>query len=624
MQSVIRNFSGRQNYDVRHETPSSRPPHPRASSWGREPATGLVTVEWNRDLVLERLELGEDSLVEFKEACFKANRVVAPRREVVADELSALGNTLGGTLIFSVSDAGEVRRLNRRQLDLLEAFVTELCSDSIRPPLPFITQRVALPSGPVLVVVIEQSESVHKSPGGYLRRQGSSKRELSPEALQRLFQQRSRSGLVGPDEAIVAGTGRNSLDPALVDRFLSSRTTDLVDAQLEKLGLLRRDDSGVMRATVAGILLATKRPDQHIHGALIEAVCYSGTVLGRATQYDAASITGPLDRQVREAVHFAKRNTRVSARKVPERIEMPQFGRRSVFEAIVNAVVHRDYTMENAKTRFFIFDDRLELYSPGALPNTLPIEAMRSRQATRNETIASVLRRLPVGDIEGAGDRRYFLELRGEGVPLIYEQTMGLTGRDPIYEVLGRYELRLTIPSAPPPAEGIAGEVSVSAAGQPLAGARVVALYPNTTWMVGETDTFGRVGFDFHSELPITVLCAAPGYAGRVERGWRPPDRLSVELEELRGGGSIIFTDQTGKVPGMAGRVNPVLDTHDRTYLYAFNIAIDEGRPQPVHFKLNRPILLTDVHGVERMVRFVEMIGRSGLLEYELVGKGQQ
>ena len=62
-------------------------------------------------------------------------------------------------------------------------------------------------------------------------------------------------------------------------------------------------------------------------------------------------------------------------------------------------------------------------------------------------------------------------------------------------------------------------------------------------------------------------------------------------------------------------------DTHDRTYLYAFNIAIDEGTPQPVHFRMNQPLSLTDVHGVERIVQVLEMIGHSGLLEYQTVGK---
>jgi len=575
-------------------------------------------VPWDSTSLLQRLELGEDSRVEFKEVEFTGHRVRTPRRNAIADELAALGNTIGGTLIFSVSDAGQVRPMNRPQLDALESFVGEVCADSIRPPLAFVSQRLALPDGSlVLIVEVEQSALVHQSPGGYFSRQGSAKRELSPAALNRLFQQRGRAGQLGPDEAIVDGTGTSTLDETLADRFLSSRADESATVQLTKLGLVREDDSGVIRATVAGVLLCTMRPDAYLRGAVIEAVRYRGTVLGRAIQHDAASITGPLDRQIRDAVNFARLNTRVAAHKAPGRVETPQFSPRTLFEAIVNAVVHRDYAMENTKIRLFIFDDRLELYSPGALPNTLPIEAMRNRQATRNETLASALRRLAVGDIVGAGDRQYFLEQRGEGVPIIYEQTRELTGRDPAYELLGGAELRLTVPSAQPPVEGIQGEVLVSAGGQPLAGARVVALYPNKTWLAEETDIFGRVAFGFHSELPITVFCAAAGHTAHVERDWRPPEPLAVRLEPLPTGGSTVFTEQSGHLPNLAGRLNPILDPHDRMYLYATNIAIDEGKQQPVHFKLNQPLRLTDINGFEWMVRFIEMIGTSALLEYE-------
>ena len=503
-------------------------------------------------------------------------------------------------------------------MDALEAFVSEISSDSIRPPLAFVTQRLVLADGSyILIVEVEQSALVHKSPGGYFSRKGSAKRELSSEALKRLFQQRGRSGILGPDEAIIAESGPNTLDETLVDRFLSSRATEPAVVQLAKLGLVREDDSGVIRATVAGVLLCTARPDEYIPGALVEAIRYRGTVLGRAGQHDAASITGPLDRQIRDTVNFVRLNTRVAARKDPGRVEIPQFSQRAVFEAIVNAVVHRDYSIVNGKTRLFIFDDRLELYSPGALPNTLTIQTMRNLQATRNETLASILRRLEVGDIKGSGDRQYFLELRGEGVPIIFEQTRELTGHDPDYELIGGAELRLTIPSAPAPVAGITGEVSVFAGGQPLTGAQVVTLYPNKTWMEGKTDTFGRVAFGFHSELPITVFCAAPGYSARVERDWRPPESLQVQLESLSMGGSAVFTEGTGHLPNLTGRLNPILDNLDRMYLYATNIAIDEGMQQPVHFKLNQSLRLTDVNGFEWIVRFVEMIGKSTLLEYE-------
>ena len=592
----------------------------------RAPASSLsackllkgAVVPWDSDSLLQQLELGEDSRVEFKEAVFAGNRVREPHRDSIADELAAFGNTLGGTLIFSVSDAGKVRSMNRQEMDALEAFVGEICADSVRPPLAFVTQRLVLPDRSfVLVVEVERSALVHRSPGGYLVRQGSSRRELTSEALQRLFQQRGRSGLLGPDEAVVAGTGPNTLDAVLVDRFLSSRETEPVEVQLAKLGLVRDDDSGVTRSTVAGVLLCTERPDAYIRGALLEAVRYRGTVFGRATQLDAASISGPLDRQIRGAVNFVRLNTQVAARKAPGRVETPQFSPRAVFEAVVNAVVHRDYSMSNGKIRLFVFDDRLELYSPGALPNTLPIEAMRSRQATRNETLASILRLLAVGDIGGAGDRQYFMEQRGEGVPIIYEETRDLTGRDPQYELVGGTELRLTLPSARPPVEGVTGEVSVQAAGRPLAGAQVVVLYPNKTWMEGTTDTFGRVVFGFHSELPITVLCAAREHRGRVARGWRPPDPLAVQLEPLPLGGSVVFPEGTGHLPGLTGRLSPILDNLDRMYLYATNVAVEEGRQQPVQFKLNRPLSLTDVNGVGRIVRFIDMIGKSALLEHE-------
>lgn len=90
---------------------------------------------WTAEDLLRQIELGEDSRLEFKEAFFRKGRVDAPSREVVADELAAFGNSTGGTLVFNVSDAGEIRRLTRSEMDALEAFVGEICSDSMRCPL---------------------------------------------------------------------------------------------------------------------------------------------------------------------------------------------------------------------------------------------------------------------------------------------------------------------------------------------------------------------------------------------------------------------------------------------------------------------------------------------------------
>ena len=196
--------------------------------------------------------------------------------------------------------------------------------------------------------------------------------------------------------------------------------------------------------------------------------------------------------------------------------------------------------------------------------------------------------------METPGSASHYIPARGYPFPVIYQETRGLTGRDPVYELLGGAELRLTLASSLPPVPGVTGEVSVKATGDPLSGAQVVALYPNKTWMEQETDTFGRVRFEFHSELPITVFCAAPGHAAHVEQGWRPTEPLSVQLEKLPTGGSIVFPERTGRLPRLTGRLNPILDNLDRMYLYATNIAIDEGKQQPVHFKLKQSLRLTD------------------------------
>ena len=135
-----------------------------------------------------------------------------------------------------------------------------------------------------------------------------------------------------------------------------------------------------------------------------------------------------------------------------------------------------------------------------------------------------------------------------------------------------------------------------------------------------QTDTLGRAVFDFHSELPITVFCAAPGHRAHVERDWRPPSPLVADLASLAGGGSIVIPQRTGHLPNLKGRLNPILDSLDRMYLYATNVAINGGLRQPVHFKLAEPLHLADADGAVWVVRFVDMMGDSSVLEYEPAG----
>jgi predicted HTH transcriptional regulator len=403
--------------------------------------------------LLRKIRLGEDTSLELKAVTFRGDRVSGPTRDDLADEVAALANTHDGVLLLGVDDKSrDVTGIPIERLESVERFVYEICNDSVRPPVSFRAFRLELPDSTgtlraVLKVDVPRSLFVHESPGGYFQRQGSSKRKMPPELLARLFQQRSQARLIRFDEQAVPGTSPHDLDVDLRRRFLGEDVEPSV-ATLQKLKLLTNDDSGERRATVAGILMCCQSPETWLPGAFIQAVRYRGSRQDSNYQVDAQEIKGPLDRQVRDAISFVQRNMRVAALKDPARREVPQFSIRAVFEAVVNAVAHRDYSIHGSKIRLFLFDDRLELYSPGPLPNTVTIDSIALRQSTRNELITTLLAKCPAEDPAGAIGRRFLMEKRGDGVPIILAESRKLSGRDPDYRLIDDAELLLTIHSA--------------------------------------------------------------------------------------------------------------------------------------------------------------------------------
>ena len=160
--------------------------------------------------------------------------------------------------------------------------------------------------------------------------------------------------------------------------------------------------------------------------------------------------------------------------------------------------------------------------------------------------------------------------------------------------------------------------VTVLSGGQPVAGANVLALFPNQTWKQGATGQHGELVLDLHSvHMPLTVFVAAEGYSAHLERGWTPAERaLHVELDALPDGGAVIYPEGSGTIPGLAGDVNPIRDTLERTYVYTRNIAIGGSRREPHPFVPGDELHLTDAGGREMLARILDVVGRSALLEY--------
>ena len=412
----------------------------------------------NEAQLARRIRLGEDSTLELKEVRFAGRATREPRRDALADELAAFANAGGGTLILGVTDDRRVIGIPLPRLDAVGRFVRETCSDSITPPLDADIHKIELPSdldkggaehqetpAPVLVVEVPRSLAVHKSPGGYFRRVGSSKRELEPDALARLFEERKAGRRVWYEEFPVPGTGAADLDDALARRFVGDEAD--FDQTVRKMRLVTQEGDGTERLTVAGALLATPNPQQWLPHAFIQAVLYAGDQRQADLQIDAEDIAGPLDAQALAALRFVRRNMRIGAVKRLGRVDIPQYSERAVFEALVNAVAHRDYSMAGSHIRLQMFPERLELYVPGGLLNTMTADSLHLRQVARNHLIVSLLARCAAPQ---GMHRETLMDRRGLGVPVILEETRALAGRLPTYELLDESELRLIVPAAKP------------------------------------------------------------------------------------------------------------------------------------------------------------------------------
>jgi predicted HTH transcriptional regulator len=403
------------------------------------------------DELTRQIRLGEDSSLELKDLRYKENQVSDPHRNSMADELSAIANTTNGIIVLGVDDKTRlITGIPTDKLDIVELWLRGICNDLITPQLFCRIRKLSVIADDgteknIVRVDIPKSLFVHQSPGGYYERIGTAKRQMSPDRLARLFQQRSQARMIYFDEQAVTHAPSDCLEKGLWKKFTTSFSSDIEEDFLLKLKFLTKDQDGNIYPTVSGILMASNQPQKYLSNAFIQAVAYRGNERNAAYQLDAQDITGSLDKQIIDACMFVKKNMRVYATKEPARLDIPQYSMQVVFEAIVNAVAHRDYSITSSKIRLHLFSDRLEIMSPGSIPNTMTIESLSLRQVTRNELLTSMLARCPIESSGIESIRHFFLERRGEGVPIILEESKKLSGRLPEYRLLDDNELLLTI-----------------------------------------------------------------------------------------------------------------------------------------------------------------------------------
>lgn len=143
----------------------------------------------------------------------------------------------------------------------------------------------------------------------------------------------------------------------------------------------------------------------------------------------------------------------------------------------------------------------------------------------------------------------------------------------------------------------------------------MVAIADNATTKSANTDEKGVASLVIATRRRYQILIAHPDFPGAVVDAWDSADDIKVTLASSENTGSVICMS-TGYIPGLEGRLNPILDTSNRTYLYADNIAINGGMNQPATFRVDEHFELEDSNGIIMQVRVLHIQGRTSLLQY--------
>ena len=397
------------------------------------------------DSLLARIRDGEDGQTEFKEVRLHKTGVVAPKTEDLAAELIALANADGGLVLFGVDDSGAVAGIPPGRLGDVRHWITDVATNNCQPPIRPDVRAVGLPDSEggerhIVVATIPRGIFVHQTSGGrYYTRVGPTKRLLTPPELARLFQERGRGFVF--DEQIVFEAGVDALHWSRLESFFGrSPSLPWLDL-LRNTGVTGRDGEGVDRPKVAGLLIFGKDPTDFLRFAFIEAAHYGGAELSSTELVHEDRLDGRVAEQIDAAVAFVA----AAVARRPDSVGKTGAGRYDPYdlevveEGIVNAVAHRDYSIHGSKIRLFLYADRLEIYSPGRLPNDLTLEEIQYRTFTRNQQLVSFLSKL-----KSKRTDRVYIESRGEGVRTILKRGEAHSGRRPEYHLFGS-ELRLTI-----------------------------------------------------------------------------------------------------------------------------------------------------------------------------------
>jgi ATP-dependent DNA helicase RecG len=353
--------------------------------------------------LIELIGRGEDSHTQFKQSQDVTNATS------LAGELVAFANSKGGRILIGVSDQGTVIGVSAADVRRLNELLSNTATNNVRPSINPQTENVSTSDGLVMVVTVREgiSKPYSDNNGVFWVKCGSDKRRVtSREEIQRMLQS---ADLVHADEVPVEGTTGADVDLAHFREFFAKQYEETLEEGDAPLNQVLENLSLAKNGTLnlAGLLLFGRNPQRHRPELVVKAVAFVGTDPAGDRYRDSQDIGGCLRDVHAQTMSFLQRNLRrIQAGQgfnTEGELEVPAS---ALEELVVNMLLHRDYFI-SAPWRVMLFDDRIELISPGSLPNNLTVENIRNGVSNmRNPLIASfATKELPYRGL-GTGIRR--------------------------------------------------------------------------------------------------------------------------------------------------------------------------------------------------------------------------
>lgn len=335
--------------------------------------------------LLTQVSLGEDTGHQFK--------IDVRNADSLAAEMAAFANADGGVIFIGVADNGTTPGLSATDVARINQLISNAASQLVRSPLAVKTENIMLDNKKI-VIVLSVPKGIDKpyfdKNGVIWLKCGADKRRInSKEELKRFFQ---ISDQFHADELPVK-VGIEAIDKLIFRDFLKNKyDLEQPDSTVEFLKLLQNmnlaADNG--KLNLAALLLFAQQPENFKPQFIIKAVRYAGKKIHTDQYLDTDDIVGPFSRIFDSTLHFIERSLhKIQAGggvNSPGTLEVPII----VFEELlVNALVHRDYFI-SAPIRIFMFTDRIEIISPGNLPNNLTVAKIRAGNSNiRNPILGS-------------------------------------------------------------------------------------------------------------------------------------------------------------------------------------------------------------------------------------------